>query len=168
MTDELTMLRLAAKDAGLEDKLTCVWVRRRLIADFALPDLQSDEGWLRYRSLLQVPGQDRGDENDPGPVIAGEWVVAEGRSICLPPPNAAVSAFPGAAVEISERPVNGQDGPRDGEMPALREVVRLVNGPKGTRAAWAIFHVYWTLDADDPMSGALGRSFDRFAGYEED
>jgi hypothetical protein len=169
MADDVEMLRQAAKDTGLEDKLTSVWVRRRFIADFDLPDLQNDEGWLRYRSMLQFTGQqNRGDENDPGPVIAGEWVLDESRSICIPSPNSAVSILPSAAVEISERPIDGQSGHRDGEMPALREIVRLVNGPKGTPTTWAVFHVYWTLDADDRMNGALGRSFDRFAGYEED
>jgi hypothetical protein len=169
MKDYVDMLRQAAKDTGLEDALACVWVRRRFVADFDLPDLQSDEGWLRYRSMLQFTGQqNRGDENDSGPVIAGEWVLDESRSICIPSPNAAVSTLPGAAVEISERPIESPNDPRDGEMPALREIVRLVNGPKGSRPAWAVFHVYWTLDTDDQMQGALGRSFDRFAGYEED
>ena len=135
----------------------------------ALDTVTHENGWVRYRSAAWRAGAAKLDAADVGPPIAAEFVSGDGAAsvhVRQDPDQ------PGklARWDYTERPLGPNDGPRDGERPALRERIMVmarssgeVSLKPGTQQPVIWYHVMWGADPSDPH--AIRRLFARFVGF---
>ena len=124
---------------------------------------QGSVGWARYRSDLGWSGghpPPRFEES--GPPIMAEWRDRDGTAHRLTPaPSAAGAAL---VVAVRDRELGPNDGLGEGEVPALRQCMKVLADRRIEPFTHIAYEVYWGLSENGSRS-ATRRLFDRFAGF---
>lgn len=142
----------AASDEALFDRVTKI-----LVEDHAV-------GWARYRSELGWTDHPPPCFEQSGPPIAAEWLDEDGTAYRLTPAPSAVGEA--LIVAVRDRKLGPGDSLCAGEVPALRECLKVLAHRRIKPFTHIAYAVYWGLPESGSPS-ATRRLFDRFAGFKQ-
>lgn len=177
----LERMRAALGKEGEELQLVAVTASCRFLSFEAggeAADARVDvPGWARHQSgaYRTGPGSPPVDGKERvGKLLFAEWALTRDKSVKVTPDSGTSVAGAGGGprgelVEwtYGERLVSSLDQLGDGEIPALREVVRVLAAPvkRADRYECFVYHVFWgARDKDAPYD--VRRTLARLAGVE--
>ena len=125
-------------------------------------DEEGSVGWARYRSELGWTDHPPPCFEQSGPPITAEWLDEDGTAYRLTPAPSAVGEA--LIVAVRDRKLGPGDSLRAGEIPALRQCLKVLAHRRIKPFTHIAYAIYWGLPENGSPS-ATRRLFDRFAGF---